>query len=64
MEPQCEKIECQLSNGESSTWGVSPSAISILSQDDDGTTVIMPCDGTAVDEIGNEYQVDGAYKLS
>jgi hypothetical protein len=24
----------------------------------------MPCDGIALDEIGNEYQVDGAYKLS
>jgi hypothetical protein len=34
-----------------------------LSQDDDGIIVIMPCD-IAVDEIGNEYQVDGAYKLS
>jgi hypothetical protein len=41
MEPQCEKIERQLSNGETSVWGVSPSAISILRQDDDGTTVIM-----------------------
>jgi hypothetical protein len=64
MEPQCEKIERQLSNGESSTWGVSPSAISILSQDDDSTTVIIPCDGTAIDEIGIEYQVDNTYKLS
>jgi hypothetical protein len=27
MEPQCEKIERQLSNGETSTWGVSSSAI-------------------------------------
>jgi hypothetical protein len=64
LEPQCEKIERQLSNGDSSTWGVSASAISILSQDDEGTTVIMPCDGIAVDEIGNEYQVDGAFKLN
>jgi hypothetical protein len=24
----------------------------------------MPCDGIALDEIGNEYQVDGAYMLS
>jgi hypothetical protein len=58
MEPQCEKIERQLSNGETST------SISILGQDEEGTTVIMPCDGIAVDEIGNEYQGDGAYKLS
>jgi hypothetical protein len=57
-------MEGQLSNGDSSTWGVSSSAISILSQDDDGSTVIMPCDGIAVDEIGNEYQVDGANKLN
>jgi hypothetical protein len=64
MEPQCEKMERQLSNGDSSTWGVSSSAISILSQDDEGTTVIIPCDGVAVDEVGNEYQVDGAYKLN
>jgi hypothetical protein len=64
MEPQCEKIQPQLSNGDSSTWGVSSSAISILSQDDEGTTVIMPCDGIAVDEIGNEYQMNGAYKLN
>jgi hypothetical protein len=24
----------------------------------------MPCDGIAVDEVGNEHQVDGAYKLN
>jgi hypothetical protein len=64
MEPQSEKIERQLSNGETSTWGVSSSSISILGSDEAGTTVIIPCDGIAIDEIGNEYQVDGAYKLS
>jgi hypothetical protein len=64
LEPQCEKIERQLSNGETSTWGISSSSISILDQDEEGTTVIMPCDGIAIDEVGNEYQVDGAYKLS
>jgi hypothetical protein len=64
MKPQCEKLERQLSNGETSVWGVSSTAVSILSQDEDGTTLIMPCDGIAVDEIGNEYQVDGAYKIS
>jgi hypothetical protein len=64
MELQCEKIERQLSNGESSSWGITSAAASILSQDDTGTTLIMPCDGIALDEIGNEYQVDGSYKLS
>jgi hypothetical protein len=64
MEPQCEKVERQLSNGETSTWGVSSSSISIMGSDEYGTSVIMPCEGIAVDEIGNEYQVDGAYKLS
>jgi hypothetical protein len=48
MEPQCEKIERQLSNGETSTWGISSSSISILGQDEEGTTVVMPCDGIAV----------------
>jgi hypothetical protein len=64
MERQCEKIERQLSNGETSSWGVSSAAANILSQDDTGTTLIMPCDGIALDEIGNEYQIDGANKLN
>jgi hypothetical protein len=52
MEPQCEKIERQLSNGETSSWGVTSIAASILSQYDNGTTLIMPCDGIALDEVG------------
>jgi hypothetical protein len=41
MEPQCEKIERQLSNGESSSWGVTSAAASILDQDEDGTALVM-----------------------
>jgi hypothetical protein len=64
MEPQCEKIERQLSNGESFSWGHVSAAASIYAQDENGTTLVMPSDGIALDEIGNEYQVQGAYKLS
>jgi hypothetical protein len=64
MEPQYEKIEHQLSNGESSSWGVISAAASILNQDESGTTLVIPCEGIALDEIGNKYQVDGSYKLS
>jgi hypothetical protein len=63
MEPQCEKIECELSNDDSSSWGHVSSPASIYHQDETGTTLVMPCDGIDLDEIGNEYQVDGAYKL-
>jgi hypothetical protein len=44
MEPQCEKIKCQLSNGESSSWGVSSATASILYQDESSTILIMPCE--------------------
>jgi hypothetical protein len=64
MEPQCEKIERQLSNDGSSSSGHVSAAASIYHQDESGTALVMPCDGIALDEIGNEYQVDGAYKLS
>jgi hypothetical protein len=64
MEPQCEKIECQLSNDVSSSWGHVSAAASIYHQDKTGTMLVMPCDGIALDEISNEYQIDGAYKLS
>jgi hypothetical protein len=60
MELQYEKIERQLSNGESSSWGHVSAAASIYAQDESGTTLVMPCDGIARDEIGNEYQVQGA----
>jgi hypothetical protein len=64
LEPQCERIERQLSNNvSSSNWGVSSAAASIISQDENGTTLIMPCEGIALDEVGNEYQIDGSYKL-
>jgi hypothetical protein len=63
LEPQCEKVERQLSNGESSSWGVSSAAASIINQDENGTTLLMPCEGIALDEAGNEYQIDGAFKL-
>jgi hypothetical protein len=65
LEPQCEKIKRQLSNNDSSStsWGVSSAAASIINQDESGTTLIMPCEGIALDEIGNEYQIDGSYKL-
>jgi hypothetical protein len=42
MEPQCEKVECQLSNGESSSWGHVSAAASIYAQDENGTTLVMP----------------------
>jgi hypothetical protein len=64
MEPQYEKIELQLSNDGSSSWGHVSAAASIYHQDEPGTTLVMPCDGISLDEIGNEYQIDGAYKLS
>jgi hypothetical protein len=63
LEP--EKIERQLSNNDSSStaWCVSSAAASIINQDEFGTTLIMPCEGIALDEVGNEYQIDGSYKL-
>jgi hypothetical protein len=64
MEPHCGKIEHQLSNDGSSSWGPVSAAISIYHQDETGTTLVMPCDGITLDKIGNEYQIDGAYKLS
>jgi hypothetical protein len=64
MEPQYEKIECQLYNDGSSSWGHVSAGASIYHQDETGTTLVMPCDGIALDEIGNEYQIDGVYKLS
>jgi hypothetical protein len=56
MEPQSEKIERQLSNDDSSSWGHVSAAASIYHQDETGTMFVIPCDGIALDEIGNEYQ--------
>jgi hypothetical protein len=65
MEPQCEKLERQLSNDDSSSsWGRVSAGASIYHQVETGMTLVMPCDGIGLDEIGNEYQRDGAYKLS
>jgi hypothetical protein len=64
MEPQCEKTERQLSNDGSSSWSHVSAEVSIYHQDETDTTLVMPCDGIALDEVGNEYQVDRAYKLS
>jgi hypothetical protein len=64
MEPQCEKIERQLSNDNTSSWGYVSASAFIYQQDETGTTLIILCDCIALDEVGNEYQVEGAYKLS
>jgi hypothetical protein len=64
MEPQCEKIEPQLSNDDSSSWGHVSASVSIYHQDETDTTLVMSCNGISLDEIGNEYQIDSVYKLS
>jgi uncharacterized membrane protein YvlD (DUF360 family) len=42
MEPQCEKIERQLSNDDSSSWSHVSAAASIYHQDETCTTLVMP----------------------
>jgi hypothetical protein len=66
MKPQCIKIEHNLSNSDSvsPSWGHISVSASIFHQEDSGTTLVMPCEGVALDEICNEYQIDGAYKLN
>jgi hypothetical protein len=61
LEPMCVQLnQSLLHNAESN---ISKDLISILSQNENETVIIMPCDGSVVDEAGNVYRLKGPFEL-
>jgi hypothetical protein len=61
LEPICvQLIRSLLHNAESN---ISKDLISILSQNENETVIIIPCDGSVVDEAGNVYRLKGPFEL-
>jgi hypothetical protein len=70
LEPICVRINQNLlfnaensNSTENTSVPTTKELISILSQNEYDTVIIMPCDGSVVDELGNVYRLKGPFEL-